>query len=56
LNKKKSTKDNNETKMLNTRLSRALIKRIKFYCADKEITIQDFMNQAVEEKLKSSGF
>ncbi len=46
----------NDTKMLNTRIPKDLIKRMKFYCADKELTIQDFITEAVREKLEASDF
>jgi hypothetical protein len=41
-----------ETKMLNTRIQKGLIKRVKVFCAEKEINIQDFVTDAVIEKLE----
>jgi predicted DNA binding CopG/RHH family protein len=40
-----------ETKMLNTRIPKDLIKRIKVYCADNEITVQDFVTETLEKRL-----
>ena len=50
----KNTSDN--SKMLNTRLQKDLIKRIKRCCVEEEMTIQDFISQAVQEKLKKMGY
>jgi predicted DNA binding CopG/RHH family protein len=41
-----------ETKMLNTRIPKDLIKRIKIFCAENEMTMQDFIIEASQEKLK----
>ncbi|MBA7496702.1 hypothetical protein ES702_07311 [subsurface metagenome] len=41
-----------ETKMLNTRIPKDLIKRIKLYCVENEMTMQDFIIEASQEKLK----
>lgn len=48
--------ENTDTKMLNTRLPKAMIKSMKLYCVENETTIQDFMTQAVEARLKAEGF
>ena len=40
-----------ETKMLNTRVPKDLIKRVKIYCAEHETTVQEFITQTIEEKL-----
>ncbi len=40
-----------KTKMLNTRIPKELIKRIKVYCAEHETTMQDFITEAIQEKL-----
>ena len=40
-----------ETKMLNTRVPKDLIKKVKIYCAEHEITVQEFITQTIEEKL-----
>ena len=39
------------TKMLNTRVPKDLIKKVKIYCAEHEITVQEFITQTIEEKL-----
>lgn len=49
------TADNN-TKMVNTRLPKGLIKNMKMACVQEEITIQEFMTQAVGEKLKAMDY
>ncbi len=49
------TADNN-TKMVNTRLPKGLIKNMKMACVQEEITIQEFMTQAVGEKLKAMNY
>ncbi|OEU61066.1 MAG: hypothetical protein BA867_10445 [Desulfobacterales bacterium S5133MH16] len=48
---KKPATENSETHMLNIRLQKELIKRVKVFCAEKEITVQDFVTDAVIEKL-----
>ncbi len=48
---KKPATENSETHMLNIRLRKELIKRVKVFCAEKEITVQDFVTDAVIEKL-----
>ena len=40
-----------ETKMLNTRVPKDLIKKVKIYCAEHEITVQEFITQTIEKKL-----
>ena len=40
-----------ETKMLNTRVPKELVRRIKVYCADNEITVQDFVTETLERRL-----
>ena len=49
--KKKPTPDKTETEMLNTVLPKDLIKRIEVFCAEQEMTIQDFVTDAIIEKL-----
>lgn len=44
-----------EMKMLNTTVSKDLIKRIKAYCVEQETTVKDFVALALEEKLKRLG-
>lgn len=40
-----------ETKMLNTRIPEDLIRRVKVYCAQNRITVQEFVTETLEEKL-----
>ncbi len=47
-----TTSEKTETKMLNIRIQKGLIKRVKVFCAEKEINIQDFVTDAVIEKLE----
>jgi len=49
--KKKQTQDKTETEMLNTELPKGLIKRVKIFCDESKITIQDFVTDALIEKL-----
>ena len=49
---KKLATENSETHMLNIRLRKELIKRVKVFCAEKEITVQDFVTDAILEKLE----
>ena len=48
---KKTATENSETHMLNIMLRKELIKRVKAFCAEKEITVQDFVTDAVIDKL-----
>ena len=48
---KKTATENSETHMLNIMLRKELIKRVKALCAEKEITVQDFVTDAIIEKL-----
>ena len=48
---KKPATENSETHMLNIRLQEELIKRIKVLCDEKEITVQDFVTDAIIEKI-----
>ena len=52
----KFVEDKADTKMLNTRVPKTMIKRMKLYCVERETTIQDFVTQAVEAKLKAERF
>lgn len=47
-----STSEKTDTTVLNTRLPNGLIKRIKAFCDDNDITIQDFITDAIIEKLE----
>ena len=49
--KKPAIKAKTETKMLNTRIPKELVRRIKVYCADNEITVQNFVTETLEERL-----
>jgi len=49
--KKKPTMENAEPNMLNISLQKELIKRVKVFCAEKEITVQEFVTDAIIEKL-----
>jgi hypothetical protein len=50
MEKKPATEDS-ETHLLNIGLQEELIKRVKVLCAEKEITVQDFVTDAIIEKL-----
>ena len=47
----KTKKPDVELKMLNTRVPKDLVKRLKVYCAENEITAQEFITRTLEEKL-----
>ena len=49
--KKKPTPNKTEVKMLTTRVPKVLIERVKTFCAENEMTIQDFVSDAIIEKL-----
>ncbi|RZB31153.1 MAG: hypothetical protein SRB2_04678 [Desulfobacteraceae bacterium Eth-SRB2] len=49
---KKPITENTEPNMLNISLQKELIKRIKVFCAEKEITVQEFVTDAIIEKLE----
>ncbi len=42
-----------QVKSFNTRFSLKLIKRIKLYCVKHDLTIRQFMTEAVETRLKN---
>jgi hypothetical protein len=48
---KNPTTENAEPNMLNISLQKELIKRVKVFCAEKEITVQEFVTDAIIEKL-----
>ena len=54
--KDKTGNSANDTKPLNTRLDKDLIKRVKRCCVEEEMTIQDFISEAVQAKLKKMGY
>lgn len=43
-----------EVAMLNVRLNKALVKRVKVRCIEKELTVQQFVTEALTEYLKVS--
>ena len=47
----KKKKPEVETKMLNTRVPKDLIKKVKIYCAEHETTVQEFITPTREELL-----
>ncbi len=49
---KKPVTENSETHMLNIRLRKELLKRVESLCDEKEITVQDFVTDAILEKLE----
>jgi hypothetical protein len=49
--KKKATQEKTETEMLCTEMPKGLIKRVKIFCDESKITIQDFVTDAIIEKL-----
>ena len=49
--KKKPNPEETETEMLSTGLPKGLIKRVKIFCDESKITIQDFVTDAIIEKL-----
>jgi predicted DNA binding CopG/RHH family protein len=51
MEKKPATEDS-ETQLLNIRLQEELIKRVKVRCDEKEITVQDFVTDAIIEKIR----
>jgi hypothetical protein len=44
--------EKNETKLLNIMIPEELLERLQTFCAEKEITVQDFMTDAIIEKLE----
>ena len=46
------TPEKTETKLLNITLPEELKERVKTLCADKDMTIQDFVTDAIIEKLE----
>ncbi|MBW2643458.1 MAG: hypothetical protein JRC89_08820 [Deltaproteobacteria bacterium] len=49
--KNNPTPEETETEMLNTRLPKNLFKRVKTFCDENEMTIQDFVTDALIDKL-----
>lgn len=50
--KKKPIPERAVTKTLAARLPKALIERVKAFCDENEMTIQDFVTDAIIEKLE----
>ena len=48
--------ESREEKMLNTRVTPAMLKRIKIACAYTDKTMRELINEALEEKLKALGY
>jgi len=51
--KKKPIPEETETEMLSNRLPTDLIERVKIFCAEKEITIQDFVTDAKHNRINN---
>ncbi len=49
--KKKPILEETETEMLSTSLPKNLIKRVKVYCSENEMTTQNFVTDAIIDKL-----
>jgi len=49
--KKKPTPEKTETKQLNITLPEELMERVQTLCAGRDMTIQDFVTDAIIEKL-----
>ena len=49
--KKNPTPEEIETEMLSTGLPKGLIERVKIFCDENEMTIQDFATDAIIDKL-----
>jgi len=43
--------EKNETKLLNIMLLQELMERVQTFCAEKDLTIQEFVTNAIIEKL-----
>ncbi len=50
--KKKPSPNKTEVKMLTTRVPKILIERVQAFCNENEMTIQDFVSDAIIEKLE----
>jgi len=50
--KKKPTSEKTETNMISTRIPKGLMKRVKVFCDENEMTIQDFLADAITEKIE----
>ena len=50
--KKKPTPNKTEGEMLTTRVPKVLMERVKAFCNENEMTIQDFVTDGIIEKLE----
>ena len=50
--KKNQTPEETETKQLNITLPEELMERVKTLCAERDMTIQDFVTDAIIDKLE----
>jgi hypothetical protein len=48
----KSIQEKTETKLLKIMLPKELVDRVNAVCADQDMTIQEFVNDAIIEKLE----
>jgi hypothetical protein len=48
----KQTTENADTSILNISLQKELMKRVKVFCAEREISVQEFVIDAIIEKLE----
>ena len=48
----KSPTEKTETKLLKIMLSEELLKRVKSYCNEKNMTVKEFVTDAIIDKLK----
>ncbi len=48
----KPTLEKTETKQLNITLPEELMERVQIFCAERDMTIQDFVTDAIIEKLE----
>ena len=49
---KKMTSEKTETKMISTRIPKDLMNRIKVFCDENDMTIKEFLVEAMIEKLE----
>ena len=50
--KNKPPSEKTETKLLNIMLPEELLERVKSYCKEKNMTLKEFVTDAIIEKLK----
>jgi hypothetical protein len=49
---KNTTPEETETKLLNVKLPEELMERIHTFCTERDLTIQEFVTDAIIEKLE----